>query len=390
MAWELLAKNVYSRRNVLAGVLCANLLMLSHLAKAATSDSKKAIIDIAGRKVEITGPIRRILLGDGPIAYVMALLVPENPFAKVIGWGDNFRAADLDGFRAYARKYSQIEKIPAFSSGTSVAIDSEFAIWLQPDIVIMNLSSRASAQASGLLDRLDDVGIPVIFIDFRTDMFGNTTRSILILGELLDQQQRAAAFIQFRQEQIEKVLEPLSKVSSRPTVMIERAAGLYDDCCLTYGNGNFGEMIRVAGGDNIGSQFIAGIFGTLNPEQVIAADPDIVLVTGANWSLYSPIGDWVKLGPGSDQKEALSRLSRLMQRPAYRTLRAVREHKVYAIWHPFYDNPYYFIALQQIAKWLHPELFISLDPEKTFQDLHQRFLPIPYQSGYWVSMDSST
>lgn len=47
-----------------------------------------------------------------------------------------------------------------------------------------------------------------------------------------------------------------------------------------------------------------GTFGTLHPEQVIASDPDVVIVTGANWSLYSPAGDWVNLGPGLTRQRA--------------------------------------------------------------------------------------
>ena len=42
---------------------------------------------------------------------------------------------------------------------------------------------------------------------------------------------------------------------------------------------------------------------------------------------------------------------------------------MHAIWHPFYDNPYYFIALQRVAKWLHPRRFAALDPEQTFREL---------------------
>ena len=83
------------------------------------------------------------------------------------------------------------------------------------------------------------------------------------------------------------------------------------------------------------------------------------------------------------------RLARLMRRPAYRSLAAVRAGRVHAIWHPFYDNPYYFIALQRVAKWLHPRRFAALDPEQTFRELHARFLPVPYQPGYWASLDSS-
>jgi iron complex transport system substrate-binding protein len=45
--------------------------------------------------------------------------------------------------------------------------------------------------------------------------------------------------------------------------------------------------------------------------------------------------------------------------------------------------------LQQVAKWLHPDLFAWLDPEATFRELHVRFLPVSYQPGYWVGLDSS-
>jgi iron complex transport system substrate-binding protein len=124
----------------------------------------------------------------------------------------------------------------------------------------------------------------------------------------------------------------------------------------------------------------------LNPEQIINSDPDVVIVTGANWSLYSPVGDWVSLGPGADLNHARKNLKKLMQRPAFKTLRAVHNQRVYAIWHAFYNSPFSFIALQQIAKWLHPELFQNLDPEATMRELHQRFLPVQYKPGYWVSL----
>lgn len=381
-------KGMNSRREVLRGLLAASVVLAAG-GVAAGARASQVIEDIAGRSVRIDAPVRRILLGDGPLAYVVALLRPNAPFNDVVGWGDNFRAADLDGYQAYLRRFPEIARIPSFASTTLDSIGSELAISLEPDVVVLNLSSKPAAESSGLMTRLAQVGIPVVFVDFRTRMFGNTARSIDMLGALLGQPERATAFLQFRQQQIERVTQPLASVRSRPRVMIERAAGLYDDCCLTYGDGNFGELVAAAGGDNLGSIFLHGTFGTLHPEQVIASDPDVVIVTGANWSLYSPAGDWVNLGPGADAAEGHARLGRLMRRPAYRTLRAVKARQVHAIWHPFYDNPYYFIALQRVAKWLHPELFASLDPDATFRELHARFLPVPYQPGYWLSLDGA-
>ncbi len=379
-----------SRRAFLRGsALAGGALLVGHPAFASTN-RVTSLIDIVGRHVVLPLPARRIILGDGPLAYVIALLQPGKPFANVVGWGDNFRSADLGGYEAYRRRFPEIGQIPTFRGSAVGAIDAELAIALAPDVVILNLSSRAAAESSGLMNHLTQAGIAVVFVDFRTSMFGNTERSIQIVGELLGQQERADAFLQFRQTQIERVTLPLKHVQSRPSVMIERAAGLYDDCCLSYGDGNFGELVAVAGGMNLGTRFLHGTFGTLHPEQVIESDPDVVLVTGANWSLYSPAGNWVNLGPGADLAEGQSRLRRLISRSAFRSLRAVKQSRVYAIWHPFYDNPYYFIALQRVAKWLHPELFASLDPDATFRELHARFLPVPYQPGYWLSLDGAS
>lgn len=377
-----------TRRSLLCGLLAAGVLITTQ--PLAAMGRAKTLTDIAGRSVTLRHPVSRILLGDGTLAYALALLRPEDPFRGVVAWGDNFRAADLDGYRAYQHRFPQIDRIPRFSGKTVDAIGGEQAIALQPDIVVLNLSSMTAATASGLLPLLKQAGIPVLFVDFRTRMFANAVRSMQILGELFGREARAARFLDFRQQQIDRVTGPLKQVRTRPLVMVERAAGLYDDCCLTYGDGNFGELVAVAGGENLGTRLLQGTFGTLSQEKVITSDPDMVLVTGANWSLYSPGGNWVNLGPGADPAEGRARLQRLMQRPVYRTLRAVREQQVYAIWHPFYDNPYYFIALQRVAKWLHPDLFSSLDPEATFRELHERFLPIPYQPGYWLSLKEAT
>jgi iron complex transport system substrate-binding protein len=39
-----------------------------------------------------------------------------------------------------------------------------------------------------------------------------------------------------------------------------------------------------------------------------------------------------------------------------------------------------------MAKWLHPTLFADLDPEATFRELHERYLPVSYRPGHWVSL----
>lgn len=88
----------------------------------------------------------------------------------------------------------------------------------------------------------------------------------------------------------------------------------------------------------------------------------MAIVTGANWKNYNTIGQWVGVGPGADSQQAQQRLQRLMERPAFRTLPVAHNGNAHAIWHQFYDSPYQFVAIQVMAKWLHPDLFRDLDP----------------------------
>ena len=77
-------------------------------------------------------------------------------------------------------------------------------------------------------------------------------------------------------------------------------------------------------------------------------------------------------------------LNTLMENPAFTGSRAVAGGNVHAIWHQFYTSPYQFVAIQQLAKWFHPNLFADLDPDATFKEFHEKFLPVAYQPGYWV------
>ena len=61
--------------------------------------------------------------------------------------------------------------------------------------------------------------------------------------------------------------------------MIDRAGGYSDECCMSFGDENFGRMVSVAGGANIAKDLIPGTFGTLNPELFADLDPDATFCT---------------------------------------------------------------------------------------------------------------
>ncbi|MGW9329306.1 ABC transporter substrate-binding protein [Bosea sp. NPDC055594] len=376
-----------TKRTVLRAFAAAGMLLVAALPAAA---EKIVVTDIIGRKVEVEAPVRKIILGEGRQMYFVAALDKDEPFKRVVGWRDDLGKADPENYKAYLTRYPQIAKLPTFGGMKEGAFDVEQAIALKPDVLFLNIEAKVASDEAKLVEKLASVGIPVVYVDFREKPFEHTEPSMRLIGKLFGKEQVAEDFIKYRAEQIALVTDRLAKAGDlkRPLVMVERAGGYSDDCCMSFGNENFGKMVEFAGGRNLATPLIPGTFGTINPERIVADNPDIVIVTGSSWDGYVPGGNWVGLGAGADMTEARRKLANLMKRPAFVQSAAVKNGRVYGIWHQFYNSPYQFVAIQQIAKWLHPELFKDIDPDATMKALHERFLPLPYEPGLWVSLEA--
>jgi iron complex transport system substrate-binding protein len=374
--------------NISKDLAAAFLVAATLIPTAVFAGETVTVTDITGRQVEVEVPVEKVILGEGRQIYFTAALDSEDPFKRVVGWRDDFEKADNDGYRQYLEKFPEMADLPTFGGMKNGTFDVEQAVALEPDVIILNLDAKVATEEGGYIEKLAKVGIPVVYVDFREKPMENTEASMRLIGKIYGEEARAEDFIAFRAAEIAKVTDILAAQPDlvKPVVFMERAAGYSDDCCMSFGNENFGKMVEMAGGINMAKDIIPGTFGTVNPEQVIAADPDQIIVTGANWELYVPGGNWVGVGAGADPEVTSEKLANLMNRPGFTGVKAVGENNVHAIWHQFYNSPYQFIAVQQIAKWLHPDLFADLDPDTTFKELHDRFLPVDYRPGYFVSL----
>ncbi|HCK20168.1 MAG TPA: ABC transporter substrate-binding protein [Thalassospira sp.] len=365
------------------GVFAALTMLVTGTAQAAESVT---VTDVTGREVTVEVPVQKVILGEGRLIYGLATLDSEDPFERVVGWRDDLKKADPQGYGLYAAKYPRIDDIPTFGGIKDGTFNIEQAISLNPDVVIMNLEAKGATEEGGFDEKLAAVGIPLVYIDFREAPIKNTETSMKILGQLTGKEDRAAEFIKFRSDHINEVEKRLREANpEKPDVFIERAAGYSEECCMSFGNENFGKMVEMAGGVNIAAPIIPGTFGTINPEQVIASNPDQFVGTGGDWEAYAPGMGWVPVGPGADMTEAKRKLDGLMERPAFTGIDATKNGNIHVVWHQFYNSPYQFVVIEQMAKWFHPDLFADIDPEATFKELHDRFLPLDYKPGYFIS-----
>ncbi|WP_321573335.1 ABC transporter substrate-binding protein [Hafnia alvei] len=364
-------------------LLAAATLMGSISSWAAT------VTDIAGGSVEVPAKVDRILLGEGRLFYAVSLLEGKKPFDRIVGWQGDFRKLDPQTYSVYQAKFPEIDKIPLIGNTTADSVSPEKVLTLNPDVAIFGLSGHGPGRDSQLVKQLEKAGVPVVFVDFRTSPLKNTLPSMRLLGKVLHREQQAENYINFYQDNVRLVTDVTSKIpdNQKPSVFIELKAATSDDCCGTAGNGNMGDFIDLAGGNNIAKGLLPGALGQINLEKVLSANPDVYIASGAKAPDAKDPG--IKLGAKVTEQQARDSLNSAMQRTGISTLKAVQDGNSHAIWHSYYNSPYNVLAVQAFAKWIYPEKFASLDPKKTMDSMYQQFLAVDPSGTYWVDAKAS-
>ncbi|AHD11556.1 ABC transporter substrate-binding protein [Phaeobacter gallaeciensis] len=359
----------------------------------ATSAKAEAVTltDIAGRQVTLEEYPEKIILGEGRMMYAIAAITDGNPFEHIVGWKDDLVQYDPDAFRKFEAVFPQdTQRMINFGNPYAGDFSIEAVLEADADLVLLDSGNLFKAEETGLIDKLDKAGVPVVFIDFRRNATENTVPSLLILGRILGEEKGAAKFIDFYISEMKKVSNVVDQIPAeeRPLVVLENAAGWQPDfCCWSFGPYNYGRFVELAGGMNYASTLENAYSVSLSMEGVIDADPDHVIGTGANWAEAKPEVTSTLLGYEGDPAVNAEKIAALAARPGFAELRAVKNGNYHSIYHQFYNSPYHFVAIQQIAKWLYPEDFEDLDPQDTLDRLHAEFMPYEASGQFWLSAD---
>ena len=374
----------------LAVFACCLLAITALLSSTAPSRAAPVTVtDIAGRQVTFEKMPEKIILGEGRMMYGIAPLVDGNPFEKIVGWKDDLIKYDPDAFRKFKTAFPKdAARMINFGNPYAGDFSIEAVLNAKTDLVLFDLGNLFKAKETGLIKKLGKAGVQVVFIDFRRNTTENTVPSLLILGRLLGEEKNAAEFIDFYIAEMRRVTNVVDTIPAdeRPLVVVENAAGWQPDfCCWSFGPYNYGRFVQLAGGKNFASTLVNAYSVTLSMEAIIEADPEHIIGTGANWIEAKPEVTATLLGYEGKPTVNAKKIKALAARPGFRNMRAVKAGNYHSIYHQFYNSPYHFVAVQQIAKWLHPEDFADLDPQATFERLHKRFLPFGFSGQFWLS-----
>src|SRR5476649_2769907 len=381
-------QNLVSTR-VAGGIFALAMGVMSFGAQAVT------VTDIAGRTVTVPDDVQRVVLGEGRLFFAVSLLEGQKPFDRIVGWQGDFRKLDPQTYATYQAKFPQIDKIPLIGNTSADSISPEKVLTLNPQLAIFGLSGHGPGKESALVTQLQKAGVPVVFVDFRTSPLKNTLPSMELLGKVLNREKQAQDYIAFYQNNIKRVTDVTGKIApeNKPKVFIELRASTTDECCRSAGNGNMGDFIDLAGGDNIAKPLLPGPLGLVNLEKVIATQPDIYIASGGSAPQKAGDNDSVvenkpptslTLGAQVTPSQAQASLIPLLQRKGISTLKAVEEGHSFGIWHNYYNSPYNVLAVQAFAKWFYPQKFSDLHPEQTMKAMYQQFLAVEPSGTYWT------
>ena len=252
-------------------ILVALGLLMAGLAQAQTSAPAIQVTDDRGRTVTLPRPPQRIVS-----------LLPSLTEA-VCALDQCHRMVGVD---RYSNWPEAITRLPQVGGGLDPNIEAIVA--LRPDVVLMATSSRASA-------RLESLGVAVVALEPKTH--ADVQRVLGKIGQVLavPDEQRVWRRIDAAVEAAAQSVPPAARGAR---VYFEVNRGPYGAGTLSF----IGETLTRLGARNILPAAL-GPFPKLNPEYVVRADPDLIMV-------------------GARSVQGLA------ERPGWSSLRALREQRL--------------------------------------------------------------
>lgn len=314
-----------------------------------TSEHTKTITDCMGRTVEIPEDPQRVACLYASTAHMMAMLDEQD---KIVGAPNGVKSDVL-----MQMKYPEIEEIATpYQEGS---INVEELLRIEADLALIRY---ATAEDEGETEKLDELGIPYVVVDYLS--IEELETAILVMGEVFNKEDRARKYIEFGRETMNLVSKRLKDVpkNGRPSVFHS-----VNEAIRTDGKGDICvEIMNLAGVKNAAAEHGVKAGGDktyTTLEEIYNWEPDAFLANE-----YS-VTDYIL----SDSKWA--------------GLNAVKEKKVYTLpvgatrWcHPGSMEAH--MGVLAIARMFYPEQFADLDMEQYTADY--------YKTCFGLELDSRT
>jgi len=305
---------------------------------AAPSSGAIVVTDALGRTIKFDKPPQRIVLaGKAFFMIVDALYLFPEAGQRVVGLPDTTQSKTdfypvIDPNRANKILFQGNDAGP------------EQIVPAKPDVVITK-----SVNASKLGKALEQVNIPVVYVDFETPE--QYARDLAILGQVLGNPDRAKKVDAYYKGQVERVTSKVKQLkdADKPKVLLLQSAEKSGTVAFSIAPADWMQtiLVELAGGTALWKPAAEkGGWTIVNLEQIAAWNPDQVFIVNY----------------GGNSKEVVAKLK---ADPKWQSLKAVKENKIYGFPGDFYtwDQPdtRWGLGLLWLATRVQPALFSDVN-----------------------------
>ena len=194
----------------------------------------------------------------------------------------------LVGVDRYSNYPDSVQRLPKLGGGMDPNIEAIVA--LKPDVVLVSNSSRSSS-------RLEALGIKVIALE--TKSHADVKRVLQTLGVLLGvpESQGASRLWRIIDSSVSAASQSLSPQAKNTRVYFEVSRGPY-----AAGESSFiGETLKRLGVKNVVPASL-GPFPKLNPEFVVRANPDLIMIGNRSMQAMVPYPGWGNIKAVKNQR----------------------------------------------------------------------------------------
>ena len=211
----------------------------------------------------------------------------------------------------------------------TVQSDPEQIIALEPDLVL-----AATYNDPAHLKLLRDAGVPVVVVSL-FDSVAQVADNIRFVARLTGDEARAEELIAAMAKRLARIEAQVAKAEVKPRVLFYTAFG------SSAGPGStFSDIVRRAGGVNLGDEALDGPFGEISLEKIVELNPDVIITDE-----FAPEDN-------AEWRETFA------NHPALANVNAKRNGRIYTVpaRHLSTLSHYIVAGVYDVARLLHPEL----------------------------------
>lgn len=360
-----------------------NLIAMTVFSLSTFSNAEITTIkDVLGREVKVDVPAKRAVVAFYYPDYI-AVTGAEN-FKNVVGISREFWEKFNPGSWAlFAEKIPTLKDIADIGNINTGTFSTEKTLALKPDVLV--LADWQYQTIASEIPRLEQAGIPIVVVDFNAQTIEKHTQSARIFGQIAGTQERAEKIAKEYADGIKEIQRRVKEANlPKPKIYVEFGNKGPNEHSFTFGKNMWGAIANTVGGDNISAPFVEN-WGPINPEQVLASKPEVIMISGTEMENKTN-SEIMSMGIDIKEEDAQKRLKGFTQRTGWSALPAVQTGRVYGLYHTASRSLIDLASAQFMAKALYPTLFTDINPQQTYDSFYKQYLPIKPEGTFFIQL----